>query len=72
MSGAEPCRRLRGEPPTRRTPIIILAEGSDEVSREAALALGADDYVTKPFSVKELLARVHAALRHAAGRAGES
>jgi DNA-binding response OmpR family regulator len=63
MSGLELCRRLRREPATRRTPIIMLTARSGEADRVAGLDLGADDYITKPFSVKELIARVRAVLR---------
>ena len=63
MSGTELCRRLRQEPATRRTPIIILTARGAESERVAGLELGADDYVTKPFSVRELMARVRAVLR---------
>ncbi len=63
MSGLELCRRFRREPSTRRTPIIILTAKSSESERVAGLDLGADDYITKPFSVRELLARVRAVLR---------
>jgi len=63
MTGTELCRRLRREPSTRRTPIIILTAKVSEADRVAGLDLGADDYITKPFSVRELLARVRAVLR---------
>src|SRR5215204_3590579 len=63
MSGTELCRRLRREPQTRRTPVIILTARGAESERVAGLELGADDYVTKPFSVRELIARVRAVLR---------
>ena len=63
MSGTELCRRFRREPITRRTPIIMLTAKSSEADRVAGLDLGADDYITKPFSVRELLARVRAVLR---------
>ena len=63
MSGTELCRRFRREPLTRRTPIIMLTAKSSESDRVAGLDLGADDYITKPFSVRELLARVRAVLR---------
>ncbi len=63
MSGAELCRRLRREPATRRTPIIMLTARGAESERVEGLELGADDYVTKPFSVRELVARVRAVLR---------
>src|SRR5438067_10646722 len=63
MSGTELCRRLRHEPQTRRTPIIMLTARTTESDRVSGLDLGADDYITKPFSVRELLARVRAVLR---------
>ncbi len=63
MSGSELCRRLRREPRTKRTPIIMLTARVSEVERVGGLDLGADDYITKPFSVRELLARVRAVLR---------
>jgi DNA-binding response OmpR family regulator len=63
MSGTELCRRLRREPATRRTPIIMLTARTSETDRVAGLDLGADDYITKPFSVREVMARVRAVLR---------
>lgn len=63
MSGTELCRRLRREPSTRRTPIIMLTAKASESDRVTGLDLGADDYITKPFSVRELLARVRAVMR---------
>jgi DNA-binding response OmpR family regulator len=63
MSGMELCRRLRREPATRRTPIIMLTARVSEADRVAGFELGADDYLTKPFSVRELMARVRAVLR---------
>ncbi len=63
MSGTELCRRLRREPQTRRTPIIMLTARTTETERLAGFDLGADDYITKPFSVRELVARVKAVLR---------
>lgn len=63
MSGLEVCRRLRQEPTTATLPILMLTAKADEVDRVVGLELGADDYVVKPFSPKELLARVHALLR---------
>jgi DNA-binding response OmpR family regulator len=65
MSGTELCRRLRREPATRRTPIIMLTAKTSEADRVSGLDLGADDYITKPFSVRELMARVRAVLRRA-------
>jgi DNA-binding response OmpR family regulator len=63
MSGYEVCRRLRGEGDT--TPILMLTARGEEADRVLGLDLGADDYVTKPFSVRELLARVRAIVRRA-------
>jgi DNA-binding response OmpR family regulator len=65
MSGTELCRRIRREPSVRRTPIIMLTARTTEADRVAGLDLGADDYITKPFSVRELMARVRAVLRRA-------
>lgn len=65
MSGLELCRRLRREPQTRRTPIIMLTAKAAEADKVAGLEIGADDYIIKPFSVKEVLARVRAVLRRA-------
>jgi DNA-binding response OmpR family regulator len=65
MSGFELCRRLRAEEQTTRTPIIVLTARTDEGDKVRGLELGADDYITKPFSVRELVARVRAALRRA-------
>ena len=61
MSGYELCRKLRGEGLT--TPILMLTARGEETDRVLGLDLGADDYVTKPFSVRELLARIRAILR---------
>lgn len=63
MSGFELCRRFRSEDRTRRIPILVLTARSDESDKVRGLELGADDYMTKPFSVRELVARVRAALR---------
>jgi len=63
MTGLEVCRRLRADPATAGVPIIMLTAKADEVDRIVGLEMGADDYVTKPFSPKELVARVRAVLR---------
>jgi two-component system, OmpR family, alkaline phosphatase synthesis response regulator PhoP len=63
LSGIEVCRILRGRPATARLPIIMLTARTSESDRVAGLDLGADDYVTKPFSLRELAARVRAVLR---------
>lgn len=60
MDGLEVCRRLRAE---RKTPVVMLTSRDDEVDKIVGLEMGADDYVTKPFSVRELIARVKAVLR---------
>jgi DNA-binding response OmpR family regulator len=65
MSGYELCRKARSEGIT--TPILMLTARGEEADRVLGLDLGADDYVTKPFSVRELLARVRAILRRGAG-----
>ncbi len=54
----------------RTTPVLILSARDDEVDRVLGLELGADDYVTKPFSARELVARVHAILRRTAAAQG--
>ena len=63
VSGIELCRRLRGRPETKRLPILILTARGEESERVRGLTTGADDYVVKPFSVPELIARVRALLR---------
>lgn len=63
LSGFEVCRILRSRPATRHIPIIMLTARTTEVDRVSGLDLGADDYVTKPFSLRELAARVRAVLR---------
>jgi two-component system phosphate regulon response regulator PhoB len=63
LSGIELCRRLRARPDTRQIPIIMLTARGEESERVRGLSTGADDYIVKPFSVPELLARVAALLR---------
>jgi len=63
ISGTELCRRLRGDPEFAHLPIIMLTAKAEEVDRVVGLELGADDYVTKPFSPRELALRVNAVLR---------
>jgi two-component system phosphate regulon response regulator PhoB len=65
VSGIELCRRLRSRPETRQLPIVMLTARGEESERVRGLSTGADDYVVKPFSVPELLARVQALLRRA-------
>jgi DNA-binding response OmpR family regulator len=69
VSGTEICRILRGNAATSHIPIIMLTARTEESDRVAGLDLGADDYVTKPFSLRELAARVRAALRRRSGPA---
>jgi two-component system, OmpR family, phosphate regulon response regulator PhoB len=63
VSGIEVCRRLKMRPETRGVPIIMLSARSEEVDRVRGLETGADDYVIKPYSLVELMARVRAQLR---------
>ncbi|WP_292291061.1 phosphate regulon transcriptional regulator PhoB [Marivita sp.] len=63
VSGIEVCRQLKTRPDTRSVPIIMLSARSEEVDRVRGLETGADDYVIKPYSVVELMARVRAQLR---------
>ncbi len=68
MDGLEVCKELRGDPKTASVPIIMLTAKTEEIDKIVGLELGADDYVTKPFSPKELVARVKALLRRAERR----
>ena len=73
VSGIEVCRRLRRSPDTANVPIIMLTARGEEEDRVRGLETGADDYVTKPFSPRELVARVGAVLRRVRpGLAGEA
>jgi DNA-binding response OmpR family regulator len=63
LDGWEVCKRLRQDPATSALPVLMLTAKADEGDRVLGLELGADDYVTKPFGVRELLARVKALLR---------
>lgn len=67
LSGTEVCRRLRSQPETRDIPIVMLTARADEIDRVVGLELGADDYVTKPFSIRELMLRIRAVLRRRGG-----
>ena len=62
-SGLDLCKKMKGNPETESIPIIILTAKDDEVDRVVGFELGADDYVTKPFSVRELILRVKAILK---------
>jgi len=63
LDGLSVCKQLRSDPQTKSIPIIILTAKSEEADRVLGLEMGADDYVTKPFSPRELVARVRAVLR---------
>src|SRR5262249_10172001 len=67
IPGLEVCRRLRGQDATARLPIVILTAKAAEADRIVGLEMGADDYLTKPFSPRELMARVRAVLRRTYG-----
>jgi two-component system phosphate regulon response regulator PhoB len=70
-SGTDLCRELRSDPSFAELPIIMLTARADEVDRVVGFELGADDYVTKPFSPRELVLRVRAVLRRGSPAAGE-
>jgi two-component system phosphate regulon response regulator PhoB len=73
ISGTEICRRIREGPTTRRIPIIMLTAKGDDIDRVVGFEVGADDYVVKPFSVRELVLRIRAILRRSdAAPAGET
>ncbi|WP_042427586.1 response regulator transcription factor [Streptacidiphilus anmyonensis] len=69
IDGLEVCRRLRAEPLSHAVPIVMLTAKGDEHDRILGLELGADDYVTKPFSPRELVLRIQSVLRRSAGAA---
>jgi phosphate regulon transcriptional regulator PhoB len=69
LTGMELCRILKQDPKTARIPIIMLTARSEETDKVSGLEAGADDYITKPFGVKEFLARVKTVLRRAEGGA---
>ena len=63
ISGTEVCRRLRANEATNEIPVLMLTAKGDEIDRVVGFEVGADDYVTKPFSVRELMLRVRAIMR---------
>ncbi|MCB9741296.1 MAG: response regulator transcription factor [Alphaproteobacteria bacterium] len=65
LQGTEVCRRMRGLPGTAEVPILMLTARGEEIDRVVGFEVGADDYVTKPFSVRELVLRIRAILRRA-------
>lgn len=71
LDGTEVLRRLRADQKMASTPVIMLTAKSEETDKIVGLELGADDYVTKPFAIKELLARIKAVLRRSSAKAAE-
>src|SRR2546428_5221206 len=67
ISGTEVCRQLKASRRTRHVPVLMLTARTDEVDRVVGFEVGADDFVTKPFSVRELVLRIRAILRRGAG-----
>jgi two-component system phosphate regulon response regulator PhoB len=67
IPGTEVCRRIKSEARTKHVPVVMLTAKGEEVDRVVGFELGADDYVTKPFSVRELVLRLKAILRRAGG-----
>jgi two-component system phosphate regulon response regulator PhoB len=65
LAGTEVCRQIKADPRTKHLPVVMLTARGDEVDRVVGFELGADDYVTKPFSVRELVLRLKAILRRA-------
>ena len=72
LYGTEVCRQLKADPRTRSVPVVMLTARGSEVDRVVGFELGADDYVVKPFSVRELVLRVGAVLRRAGAAAPPS
>lgn len=71
IQGMELCRILRNDPKTEKLPILMLTAKSEEVDRVLGLEMGADDYLTKPFSPRELIARVKAVMRRTSEKSVE-
>ena len=71
MSGVDYARRLRGKPESKAIPIIMLTARGEEPDKIRALDMGVDDYITKPFSTRELLARIRAVMRRSSGEKKE-
>src|SRR4029077_5035942 len=72
LAGTEICRRLREEDRTREPPVIMCTAKGEEIDRVVGFEVGADDYMVKPFSVRELILRIRALLRRAQGVGAES
>ena len=71
MDGCDVCRRLKAQPVTAAIPVLMLTARGEEVDRIVGLTLGADDYVVKPFSVRELVLRIRAILRRGCFRSSD-
>jgi DNA-binding response OmpR family regulator len=63
MDGLEMCKKIRSNPETEHIPVIMITAKSTEIDKIVGLELGADDYITKPFSIREVVARIRAILR---------
>jgi two-component system phosphate regulon response regulator PhoB len=72
MAGTEVCKQLKADPKTRHVPVLMLTAKGEEIDRVLGFELGAEDYVTKPFSVRELMLRVQAILRRTRTPQGEA
>ena len=72
MTGFEVCRAIRADLRTATVPVIFLTAHNEEIDRVVGLEIGADDYVGKPFGIRELVARVHAVIRRARRQAGQN
>ena len=71
IPGTEVCRQIKASPRTRHVPVLMLTARTDEADRVVGFEVGADDFVTKPFSVRELVLRVRAILRRGGGAEGD-
>ncbi|HWZ87778.1 MAG TPA: response regulator, partial [Polyangiaceae bacterium] len=72
MPGTEVCRTIKDNPATRTLPVVMLTARGEEIDRVVGFEIGADDYITKPFSVRELVLRIRAVLRRRELPTGES
>jgi len=72
MAGTEVCKALKADPKTRQVPVLMLTAKGEEIDRVLGFELGAEDYVTKPFSVRELMLRVQAILRRTTAPRGDT
>ncbi len=70
LDGMEVCRRLKNEAETTGIPVIMLTARSEEIDKVLGLEIGADDYITKPFSIREMMARINAILRRSTSFTG--